>query len=194
MPRYPDQIHALCNDVLVQHIGERSERPGSDDEGLVDAVLRASQALVAVAARSLTDLAEDVTLPQYRVLVLVAQYPRRAVDLATALRVAPSTGSRMCDRLVRKGLLDRTRTSDDRRSVRLALTPAGSRLLDQVTRRRRAEIAAIVEQLPAGHRDAVVDALSAFADAAGEAPDQDWSLGWGLGSTADGATAAEEDQ
>lgn len=175
----------------MQQIGERTNGPGSGDEDLVDAVLRASRALVAVAARSLTDLAEDVTLPQYRVLVLVAQYPRRAVDLAAALRVAPSTGSRMCERLVRKGLLDRSRTDGDRRSVRLTLTAQGERLLEQVTRRRRAEIASIVEQLPEGHRDAVVGALAAFADAAGEAPDQDWSLGWGLGI---GDARGEEEQ
>lgn len=147
----------------------------------MDSVLRASRALVAVAARSLSGLAEEVTLPQYRVLVLVAQRPRRAVDLAAALDVAPSTGSRMCDRLVRKNLLWRAQASEDRRSVRLSLTEQGARLLRQVTRRRRAEIAAIVEQLPGTHRGAVVEALTAFAEAAGEAPDQDWSLGWGLG-------------
>ncbi len=150
------------------------------DDALVDAVLRASRALVAVAARSLTGLTEDVTLPQYRVLVLVAQQPRRAVDLATAINIAPSTGSRMCDRLVRKGLLQRSQASDDRRSVQLTLTDAGVQLLMQVTRRRRMEIAEIVEALSSSERDAVVGALAAFAEAAGEAPDQDWSLGWRL--------------
>ncbi len=39
---------------------------------LVDAVLGASRALVAVAARSLVNVAEDVTLAQYRVLVELA--------------------------------------------------------------------------------------------------------------------------
>jgi DNA-binding MarR family transcriptional regulator len=150
------------------------------DNALVDAVLRASRALVAVAARSLTGLAEEVTLPQYRVLVLVAQQPRRAVDLATVLNIAPSTGSRMCDRLVRKGLLQRSQATEDRRSVSLTLTEEGVHLLAQVTRRRRMEIAAIVKALSSSERDAVVGALDAFAEAAGEAPDQDWSLGWRL--------------
>ena len=43
-----------------------------DRDELVDAVLGASRALVAVAARSLATLADDVTLAQYRVLVELA--------------------------------------------------------------------------------------------------------------------------
>src|SRR5947209_15436601 len=73
------------------------------DEQLVDAVLGASRALVAVAARSLGDLAEDVTLAQYRVLVeLAARGPQRVAELAGVLGVERSTATRMCDRLVRQ--------------------------------------------------------------------------------------------
>ncbi len=39
------------------------------EEDLVDAVLRASRALVAVAARSIAQAGDAVTLPQYRALV-----------------------------------------------------------------------------------------------------------------------------
>jgi hypothetical protein len=34
--------------------------------------------------------------------------------------------------------------------------------------------------MPSSHRALVVEALQAFAAAAGEVPEQDWSLGWGL--------------
>src|SRR3954452_10273924 len=89
---------------------------------LVDALLSASRAMVALAARSLAGLDADVTLPQFRALVvLAARGPQRAVDIATELGVNPSTGTRMCDRLVRKGLVRRTRTAGDRRVVRLGL-------------------------------------------------------------------------
>ena len=94
-----------------------------DRDDLVDAVLGASRALVAVAARSLADLAEDVTLAQYRALVeLAARGPQRPADLASALGVDPSTATRMCDRLVRKQLVQRRRISADRRGVRISLT------------------------------------------------------------------------
>jgi DNA-binding MarR family transcriptional regulator len=155
-------------------------RPAGRDD-LVDAVLGASRALVAVAARSLADLAEDVTLPQYRALVeLAARGPQRLADLATALGVDRSTATRMCDRLVRKQLVQRRRTSADRRGVRISLTPAGRALVGEVTRRRRAEIAQVLERMSRADRASALRALRVFADAAGEVPEQDWSLGWGL--------------
>jgi hypothetical protein len=43
----------------------------ADDE-LVDTVLAASRALVAVAARSLAAAGDEVTLPQYRALIVLA--------------------------------------------------------------------------------------------------------------------------
>jgi len=144
-------------------------------------VLAASRALVAVAARSLADLAEDVTLAQYRVLVELASHGSlRAADLAAALAVDRSTATRMCERLVRKRLVHRRRESADRRAVRLTLTPAGRELVHEVTRRRRAEIAKIVRRMPSAGHVQVLAALRAFADAAGEVPAQDWAMGWDL--------------
>ena len=86
----------------------------------------------------------------------------------------------MCDRLVRKRLVTRRRAQEDRRAVRVSLTASGAGLVAEVSRRRRVEIAAIVQRMPAAHRDRVVTALRTFADAAGEVPEQDWSLGWDL--------------
>jgi DNA-binding MarR family transcriptional regulator len=155
-----------------------SQVPAGDD-GLVDALLSASRAMVGLAARSLAGLDAEVTLPQYRALVVLASRgPQRMVDIATELQVNPSTGSRMCDRLVRKGLARRYRTPSDRRAVRLTLTPAGRRLVDEVTTRRRTDLARIVADMPDQHRAPVIAALHAFATAAGEVPEQEWWLGW----------------
>jgi DNA-binding MarR family transcriptional regulator len=156
-------------------------RSARTDDDLVDAVLRASRALVGVAARSLATVAEDVTLAQYRVLIeLASRGPLRLADLADALTVDRSTATRMCDRLVRKRLVARRRGSDDRRVVRISLTAAGAELVAEVSRRRRGEIRRIVRRMPSSDRSLVVGALQAFSEAAGQAPEQDWSLGWGL--------------
>lgn len=154
---------------------------GSHPDGeFVDAFVSASRALVAVAARSLAGLGEDVTLPQYRVLVeLASKGPRRSGDLALALTVNPSTASRMIERLVRKSLVRRTHPPEDRRSVRIAITGQGRRLVSQVTGRRRAEIERILLQVPGASREPLAEALRTFAAAAGEVPEQDWALGWG---------------
>jgi DNA-binding MarR family transcriptional regulator len=149
--------------------------PTVGEEALVDAVLAASRALVAVAARSLGHIAEDVTLVQYRVLVeLAARGPQRLADLAEVLAVDPSTATRMCDRLVRR------RAVTDRRTVRVSVTALGRELVADVTRRRRTELAAILARLPDEDRRPVLAALGAFAEAAGEVPEQEWSLGWRL--------------
>ena len=126
------QQWSYARDVRGEHTEREPAGRGGDE--LVDAVLGASRALVAVAARSLANVAEDVTLAQYRVLIeLAARGPQRLADLATALGVDRSTAARMCDRLVRKGLVHRQRTNQDRRGVRVSLTRAGGELVVEVT-------------------------------------------------------------
>lgn len=170
----------MCNHPPVQESAVDDEVAGTSEE-LVDALLGVSRALVAVAARSLAGAEGDVTLPQYRALIVLASRgPQRVADLADALAVNPSTATRMCDRLVRKRLVRRTRTSNDRRVVRVAITAEGQELVGEVTRRRRAEIRRITRRLPEGDAAAVVTALRHFAKAAGEVPDQDWASGWDL--------------
>ena len=152
--------------------------PAVADE-LVDTVLAASRALVAVAARSLSSAGDEVTLPQYRALVvLAARGPQGTAELAAELAVNPSTATRMCDRLVRKGLIRRHRQAGDRRSVRITLTAAGRDLVAEVTRRRRAELTRLLEALPPGQHEPVIAAFRAFAAAAGELPQPGAALGW----------------
>lgn len=154
--------------------------PPTDDQ-LVDAVLSASRVLVAIAARSLAEVGEEVTLTQYRSLVVLASRgPQGVAALAEAVAVTPPTASRMCDRLVRKRLVTRRSDRRDRRQVRIALSPSGRRLVDTVTARRRTEIEQLVAAIPASSRGGVVDALRHLTETAGEVPEQDWSTGWDL--------------
>ncbi len=154
--------------------------PPAEDQ-LVDAVLSASRVLVAIAARSLADVGEEVTLTQYRsMVVLASKGPQGVAALADAVSVTPPTASRMCDRLVKKGLVTRRTDRRDRRQVRIALSPGGRRLVDTVTQRRRQEIEHLVALIPVESRGRVVDALSHLNESAGEVPEQDWSTGWDL--------------
>jgi DNA-binding MarR family transcriptional regulator len=150
-------------------------------ESMVDAVLSASRVLVAIAARSLADAGEEVTLTQYRSLVVLASRgPQSMAELADAVAVTPPTASRLCDRLVKKGLVRRRTDRHDRRQVQIALTPLGRDLVDAVTDRRRQEIADLLVAIPTKTQRSVVVALSQLAEAAGEVPEQDWSAGWDL--------------
>jgi DNA-binding MarR family transcriptional regulator len=144
---------------------------------VTDALLAASRAMVALAARSLADIDTDVTLAQYRALVVLAtRGPRRALDIAADLQVNPSTGTRMCDRLVRKGLIERTRPSDDRRVVYVTLTHAGQAVVEQVTRHRREALSALVNAIPRDSHEPLVTALQAFTVASDEPPEAEWWL------------------
>jgi DNA-binding MarR family transcriptional regulator len=170
-------------DRIMRGVHRTGAANGRDE--LVDALLSASRAMVGLAARSLAGTDAEVTLPQFRTLVVLASRgPQRMVDISAELGVNPSTGTRMCDRLVRKGLARRYRTGADRREVRLTLTAAGRHLVEDVSTRRRTELAGIVAGMPDGHRAPAIAALRAFAAAAGEVPEQEWWLGWAKGRDA----------
>jgi len=152
-----------------------SEQPA--DEDAVAAVLTASRTLIAVATQSLGAAAEDTTIAQYRALVVLASRgPQRLVDLATALAVAPSTAGRMCDRLVRKGLIRRHRGKADRRSVTVSVTGGGRAVVDHATIRRRDLIASILGRLTEAEQRKIAVAMRAFGEAAGEVPDSRWPM------------------
>jgi DNA-binding MarR family transcriptional regulator len=145
------------------------------DDEMVNAVMRASRVLMSVAARSLGAADHEVTLPQYRALVVLASRgPQRPSNLAEALGVHPSTITRLCDRLVAKRLVRRSESSVNRREVSIELAPKGRQLVDAVTRRRRAEIARIAAKVPQQERAAMVRALHALGEAAEEPTDATW--------------------
>jgi DNA-binding MarR family transcriptional regulator len=155
--------------------------PTDRSESVVDAVLLASRVLVAVAARSLSDIAEEVTLTQFRTLVVLAtRGPQSLAGLADAVGVTSATATRMCDRLVKKRLVHRRAEPGNRRQLRLVLTRKGLALVDAVTDRRRGEIERIMNTIPLDDQAMLVRALRLFSEAAGEVPEQYWTAGWNL--------------
>ena len=155
----------------------------ADIDDFVTALLTVSRVLVGVAARSLTEIEGTVTVTQFRTLVVLDGH-RDGVNLnrlAEQLEVATSTAVRMVDRLLvsRNGHPTKTNPTN-RREVLLGLTPDGRRVVRTVTTRRRKQIARIVTAMPTERRSELLEALAAFAAAAGEAdPDPAISrLGW----------------
>jgi DNA-binding MarR family transcriptional regulator len=151
--------------------GEPAPQP-SDDPALsdeVDAVLLASRALVAIAARTLAPIEERLTASQWRALVVVAGRQGTALhEVATALGVHPSTATRTCDRLVGAGLISRNDDPDDRRYLALTATDEGRQLVESVYAARRREITDALERMPVASRRRLASTLQDFAAAAGE--------------------------
>jgi DNA-binding MarR family transcriptional regulator len=151
----------------------------SVDDAATASTLLASRALVGVAARSLSATESDVTLVQYRALVLLnTRGPQNVGTLAAALDIHASTATRLCDRLLAKGLIERTTSPANRRNVTVALTHEGQRIVRAVATRRRRDIRRILDKLDGATQRKLVEAFDAFADAAGEEPDDAWKLGW----------------
>jgi DNA-binding MarR family transcriptional regulator len=141
---------------------------------VVDAMLLASRSLVAITSRSLAAVNGDVTLPQFRTLVvLAAAGPHTVSALADRLAVHASTMTRMCNRLVNRELVVRAPSAADRREVVIALTTMGTAVVEQVMTARRKALDEVVRRMgDAGERETVVTALRRFATAAGEGLDR----------------------
>lgn len=164
----------------------KAEASVADDvEAVADAVLTASRLLIAVSARSIAAVDDSITLPQFRLLVLLhSRGPQKVTALAEALGVYPSSVTRAIDRLLATGLVDRQVNPESRREMQISLTRTGRRVVREVTGHRKREIAQIIERMPVTHRRGLVRALTAFSQAGGEPPasnsayavdDTDWA-------------------
>jgi DNA-binding MarR family transcriptional regulator len=138
---------------------------------VVDAVVRASRALVGITVNALASVSDEVTLPQLRTLGVVGlDGPQTVSALADRLDVHASTMTRMCSRLVARNLVVRTPSAIDRREVVIELTTHGRALVDAVLDKRRREIDTVVRRMTPDDRRRVVSALELFSEAKG-APD-----------------------
>ncbi len=72
---------------------------------------------------------------QVWMLSAIAETPEITVSrLSRALSIHVSTASNLLDKLAKRGLVERLRNDDDRRAVRLRITPAGQAILDRAPR------------------------------------------------------------
>src|SRR3954451_4570354 len=135
----------------------------------VEATMSASRPLVGVVARSLAEVLEQITLPQFRVLgVLCAEGPLRSGVLAERLGIHQSTFTRTADRLVTQGWIRREVSPESRREVLVDLTDAGRDLVLSVMKARRVEIERVLRRATPEQRAAIRAGFEAFAVAAGE--------------------------
>ncbi len=118
----------------------------------------------------------DLTAQQYNVLRLLrADHPDPLPTLAVAERLvsrAPDV-TRMIDKLEARGLVTRTRPPHDRRTVLVAITPAGLELIDRVAGPLQECHARQLGHLPADDLAALASLLRA-ARAPHEPPDSQW--------------------
>ena len=93
---------------------------------------------------------EGLTLPQFDVL---AQLHRREAgmtpgELTRELLVTAGNVTGIVDRLVLLGLAERRPVPEDRRTVRVVLTPRGRQIMHRAIPRHRADVEAILSAMP----------------------------------------------
>ncbi len=104
-----------------------------------------------------------VTAGQISLLAAIEVQPGiSARELADRERISAPGMSAHLDRLEVAGLIVRTR-GEDRRRVGVSLSPAGSRVVDEVRRQRTVWLAERLEQLPQEERAAIEAAIGALA-------------------------------
>lgn len=75
----------------------------------------------------------SLSVPQFRVLAFLNAYPNSSLsDVAEHLGVTRATASTMTDRLVQRGLVHKSEDPQERRQIRLKLTPTGSDRLQEM--------------------------------------------------------------
>jgi DNA-binding MarR family transcriptional regulator len=146
---------------------------GTDGSGLAtgaaEALQAATRVLAGVALRSLDALDSAVTLPQFRLLAVLADLgPVPTGKAARTLGLDPSTVTRLADRMVAAGHVTRGTDPQHRGVVTLELTATGRHLVAVSDGWRRQELARIMARLAPRDQEAVTAALGLLVAAAGD--------------------------
>jgi long-chain acyl-CoA synthetase len=127
------------------------------DDELVNAVTA-----LAFASRSLEKALAHMTLPQFRVLTLIANSPDRASKIAQGADVTRPSLTGLLDGLVAKGWVARSDVDGDRRGVSLAITPDGERAYAEARSAMESAVDGLLGRVDGKTRRRAIDGLEAL--------------------------------
>lgn len=135
--------------------------PRADD--LLGQAARAAARLGKLAEVSLEDA--DLSLPQYRLMVLLSDGSAAATALAERLTVTRPSITALADGLVERGYVERIPDPADRRRMTHTLTPAGHAALAKGDAAIQAALSRAVAHLPARQAQAATRGLATWIKA-----------------------------
>jgi long-chain acyl-CoA synthetase len=133
------------------------------DRASLDLATRAAARLSKVVENALDEV--GLSLPQYRLMVLLSDGSAVATALARRLTVSRPSITALADGLVDRGFVERLPDPDDRRRVSHTLTPAGHDALAAGDDAIRARLDTVVAHLPPRQRRTAVDGLALWITA-----------------------------
>jgi DNA-binding MarR family transcriptional regulator len=147
---------------MAEHHG-----PDGPDPMHAAAVDDAAQALLAAWDAAREQATPRLSWPQLSALLVVERAEGINLrGLAGELKMLLSSASRLCDRLVASGMVERVPGRADRREIALYLTPSSRQLLDELRLTRREMLSTVLERMSATGRAALIRGLTEFASAA----------------------------
>jgi MarR family transcriptional regulator, lower aerobic nicotinate degradation pathway regulator len=139
--------------------------PGVTDLGLVDALAQLSFAVQGALGR--VAASHGLSIVQARLLGILRDRQPTIKDLASFLQLDKTSVTGLVDRAQERGLVRRTPSPVDGRSVNVTITAAGQELVDQATTAFEAEVAVLVGALSPTQRDELSASASLIVGADG---------------------------
>lgn len=102
----------------------------------------------------------ELTLPQAQVLRILRRKPLPTGQLANELGISAPAITGLTDRLLRKGLIERSTAASDRRTVIIALSARGRKLVDQFCKRRSDILCYALAELSSYEQTQIVETLN----------------------------------
>jgi DNA-binding MarR family transcriptional regulator len=138
--------------------------PVADDLNVANRIGTGLSRLIRLIKRTGVVPGEDLDRPSFTLLhALDCVGPSRVTVLAAEVHSDPSTVSRQAAHLVGLGLLERRADPGDGRASLLAITEAGTALLERARQRRDERIAAVIGSWQLAERTQFADLMDRFA-------------------------------
>ena len=132
--------------------------PGGEDLGLVDALAQLSFAVQGTLGRIAASY--DLSIVQARLLGILRDRRPTIKELAGFLGLDKSSVTGLVDRAEERGLVHRTPSRNDGRSVQVVITAAGRKLIARAASAFEAETAVLVADLDSAQRERLSAAAS----------------------------------
>jgi DNA-binding MarR family transcriptional regulator len=147
--------------MKLLHKGSSIDRQSGQLLGYLDALFRRL-----VLPRLITDEPRfECSREEIRALILLRSSGRTIMtDFASELGVPLSTATHTIDRLVRKGLVMRIRSEQDRRVVQVEMSPAGRAFQDTLRSRHQAMARSWLAPLSSSERETFLDLMAKIAE------------------------------
>jgi DNA-binding MarR family transcriptional regulator len=140
------------------------------DQDAVAALELMTRALVGLTLQSLRVLDGEVSVPQFRLLLVLSGLGRvPSSRLAAELGMTASSVTRLADRMEAAGLLARGTDPRSRSIVTLEVTAAGIDLVARVVERRHMLLAAVLGRMSPGEREEAARVARRLSELAGDA-------------------------